>query len=67
MPARAYIERIMDGVERLEQTIEDLWKSLNEKTTHIQRLESQLHRVWGSAPYRLYRWIMKLLRRGGGE
>ena len=57
---------IMDGVERLEQTIEDLWKSLNEKTTHIQRLESQLKRVWGSAPYRLYRWVMKLLRRGGG-
>jgi DNA repair exonuclease SbcCD ATPase subunit len=58
---------IMDGVERLEQTIEDLWKSLNEKTTHIQRIETQLHRVWGSAAYRFYRWCLKLLRRGGGD
>jgi len=58
---------IMDGVERLEQTIEDLWKSLNEKTTHIQRIETQLHRVWGSAPYRFYRWCLKLIRRGGGD
>ena len=49
---------IMDGVGRLEQTIEDLWKSLNEKTTHIQSLEKQLDRIWNSVPYR----TMKLLR-----
>ena len=59
---------IMDGVERLEQTIEDLWKSLNEKTTHIQRLESQLHRIWGSAPYRLLDGLRRMVsRRKGGR
>ena len=49
----------MDGVGRLEQTNEDLWKSLNEKTTHIQRLEAQLARIWNSAPYR----VMSAVRR----
>lgn len=57
---------IMDGVARLEQTIEDLWKSLNEKTTHIQRLEAQLAAIWKSLPYRVYKTLARPLR-GGGE
>lgn len=55
---------IMDGVQRLEQTLEDLWKSLNEKTTHIQRLEAQLQRIWGSAPYRLLDGVRRLFKGG---
>ncbi|MDG2150037.1 MAG: hypothetical protein P8N09_11000 [Planctomycetota bacterium] len=57
---------IMDGVGRLEQTIEDLWKALNEKTTHIQSLEKQIDRIWNSLPYRVlnalrspFRWRKK--------
>lgn len=58
---------IMDGVGRLEQTIEDLWKALNEKTTHIQRLEGQLGRIWASIPYRAYKVLtLPFRRRGGG-
>lgn len=57
---------ILAGVARLEQTIEDLWKALNEKTTHIQRVESQLQRVWGSAPYRMLAGLRRLLRPGRG-
>ncbi len=58
---------IMDGVGKLEQNIEDLWKSLNEKTTHIQRLEKQLNRIWGSAPYRVWRGLRNPFGRGGGQ
>ncbi|MCB9897285.1 MAG: hypothetical protein H6825_04715 [Planctomycetes bacterium] len=57
---------IMDGVARLEQTIEDLWKALNEKTTHIQRLEAQLAIIWRSLPYKVYKTLMRPLRGGGG-
>lgn len=53
---------IMDGVGKLEQTIEDLWKALNEKTTHIQRLESRLSRVWESIPYRIYKTLRRPFR-----
>lgn len=53
---------IMDGVGKLEQTIEDLWKALNEKTTHIQRLESRLGRVWESIPYRIYKTLRRPFR-----
>ncbi len=53
---------IMDGVGKLEQTIEDLWKALNEKTTHIQRLESRLSRVWESFPYRIYKTLRRPFR-----
>lgn len=55
---------IMDGVGRLEQTIEDLWKSLNEKTTHIQGLEVQLERIWNSLPYRVLKVLRRPWRRG---
>ena len=55
---------IVDGVGRLEQTIEDLWKALNEKTTHIQRLERQLGRIWESVPYKLLSAVRRPLRRG---
>ena len=51
---------IVDGAARLEQNIDDLWKALNEKTTHIQRFEGQLQRIWSSRPYRL----LDVLRRG---
>ncbi len=47
-------DAIVDGAARLEQNIDDLWKALNEKTTHIQRLESQLQRIWDSKPYRVF-------------
>jgi hypothetical protein len=47
-------DAIVDGAARLEQNIDDLWKALNEKTTHIQRLESQLQRIWESKPYRAF-------------
>ena len=57
---------IMDGVGRLEQTIEDLWKALNEKTTHIQSLEAQLDRIWNSAPYRVLKLARAPFRKGGG-
>ena len=53
---------IMDGVGKLEQTIEDLWKALNEKTTHIQRLESRLGRVWETIPYRIYKTLRRPFR-----
>ncbi len=53
-------DAIVDGAARLEQTIDDLWKSLNEKTTHIQRLEGQLKRHWESRPYRLYSALRRL-------
>ncbi len=53
---------IMDGVGRLEQTIEDLWKALNEKTTHIQSLEKQLDRVWNSLPYRFLKFLRSPFR-----
>jgi hypothetical protein len=58
---------ILDGVERLEQTIEDLWKSLNEKSTHIQRLERSLKRIWGSAPYRLLNGVRRLFKGKQGD
>jgi hypothetical protein len=58
-------DAIVDGAARLEQNIDDLWKSLNEKTTHIQRLEAQLRRHWDSTPYRLYASLRRLLRREG--
>jgi len=56
-------DSIVDGAARLEQNIDDLWKALNEKTTHIQRLESQLARIWASGPYRLWRLAKQSLRR----
>jgi predicted nuclease with TOPRIM domain len=55
---------IMDGVGRLEQTIEDLWKSLNEKTTHIQSLETQLDRIWNSLAYKMLK-VARMPFRGG--
>ncbi len=55
---------IMDGVGRLEQTIEDLWKALNEKTTHIQSLEKQLDRIWNSVPYRALKVLRSPFRLG---
>jgi hypothetical protein len=55
---------IMDGVGRLEQTIEDLWKALNEKTTHIQSLEKQIDRIWNSIPYRVLSILRAPLRWG---
>jgi predicted nuclease with TOPRIM domain len=54
---------IVDGAARLEQNIDDLWKALNEKTTHIQRLEGQLQRIWSSRPYRLLDVLRRSLRR----
>ena len=56
-------DSIVDGAARLEQNIDDMWKALNEKTTHIQRLESQLDRIWSSVPYRAWRAVKKALRR----
>ena len=56
-------DAIVDGAARLEQNIDELWKSLNEKTTHIQRLEGQLRRHWDSAPYRLYMSLRRLVRK----
>jgi hypothetical protein len=56
-------DAIVDGAARLEQNIDELWKSLNEKTTHIQRLEGQLRRHWDSAPYRLYMALRRLVRK----
>jgi DNA repair exonuclease SbcCD ATPase subunit len=56
-------DAIVDGAARLEQNIDDLWKSLNEKTTHIQRLEGQLRRHWESRPYRLYAALRRMARR----
>lgn len=56
-------DSIVDGAARLEQNIDDLWKSLNEKTTHIQRLESQLQRIWNSPPYRAFDWLRSFVRR----
>ena len=53
---------IMDGVGKLEQTIEDLWKAHNEKTTHIQRLETRLGRMWESIPYRVYKTLRRPFR-----
>jgi hypothetical protein len=58
-------DSIVDGAGRLEQNIDDLWKSLNEKTTHIQRLEAQLQRIWNSPPYRAFDWLRGLVRRKG--
>jgi len=58
-------DSIVDGAARLEQNIDDLWKSLNEKTTHIQRLEAQLQRIWNSPPYRAFDWLRSLVRRKG--
>lgn len=55
---------IMDGVGKLEQNIEDLWKSLNEKTTHIQHLEKRLKRIWSSFPYRVFNALRRPFRRG---
>jgi hypothetical protein len=55
-------DAIVDGAARLEQNIDDLWKSLNEKTTHIQRLESQLHRIWVSKPYRMFNAVRRGFR-----
>ncbi len=60
---RAEKDSIVDGASRLEQNVEDLWKALNEKTTHIQRLESQLTRIWDSVPYRIYKTARKPFRR----
>lgn len=57
-------DQIVDGAARLEQNIDDLWKALNEKTTHIQRLEGQLQRIWSSRPYRLWDTLRKGLKRG---
>ncbi len=54
---------IVDGAARLEQNIDDLWKALNEKTTHIQRLEGQLQRIWSSRPYRLLDVLRRSVRR----
>lgn len=56
-------DNIVDGAQRLEQNIDDLWKALNEKTTHIQRLEGQLQRIWTSRPYRLLDVLRKSVRR----
>ena len=56
-------DAIVDGAARLEQNIDDLWKALNEKTTHIQRLEGQLQRIWGSRPYKLFDALRKSVRR----
>jgi hypothetical protein len=56
-------DAIVDGAARLEQNIDDLWKALNEKTTHIQRLEGQLQRIWASRPYKLFDALRKSVRR----
>jgi len=56
-------DNIVDGAARLEQNIDDLWKALNEKTTHIQRLEGQLQRIWSSRPYRLLDTLRRSVRR----
>jgi DNA repair exonuclease SbcCD ATPase subunit len=58
-------DSIMDGATRLEQNMEDLWKALNEKTTHIQRLEAQLSQIWASLPYRVYKAFRRPFRKGG--
>jgi len=55
---------IQDGANRLEQTVEDLWKSLHEKTTHIQGLEAEVRNIKGTVAYRTYRWLTKPLRGG---
>ncbi len=55
-------DAIVDGASRLEQNIEDLWKALNEKTTHIQRIEAELSRIWVSLPYRIYRTLTRPFR-----
>ena len=59
-------DSIMDGATRLQQNVEDLWKALNEKTTHIQRLEAQLSQIWASLPYKVYK-TLKAPFRGGGR
>ena len=56
-------DAIVDGAARLEQNIDELWKSLNEKTTHIQRLEGQLRRHWESAPYKVVMTLRRLVRK----
>ena len=56
-------DNIVDGAQRLEQNIDDLWKALNEKTTHIQRLEGQLQRIWSSRPYRILDVLRKSVRK----
>lgn len=55
---------IQDGASRLEQTVEDLWKSLHEKTTHIQGLEAEVRKVKGTLAYRTYRRMTRPLRGG---
>ena len=56
-------DAIVDGAARLEQNIDELWKSLNEKTTHIQRLEGQLRRHWDSVPYRAWMALRRMVRK----
>jgi hypothetical protein len=56
-------DAIVDGAARLEQNIDELWKSLNEKTTHIQRLEGQLKRHWDSVPYRAWMALRRTVRK----
>jgi len=56
-------DAIVDGASRLQQTVDDLWKSLNDKTTHIRRLEQQLNKIWTSPPYRLFRVLTRPFRR----
>ncbi len=58
-------DTIVDGAARLEQNIDDLWKSLNEKTTHIQRLEAQMRRMQESRYFRAWAAARRLLGREG--
>jgi len=58
-------DTILDGATRLQGNIDDLWKSLNEKTTHIQRLEGQLRRIQDKFLYRAWSKLQKRLGREG--
>ena len=58
-------DTIVDGAARFEQNIDDLWKSLNEKTTHIQRLEVQLRRIQETRAYRAWLALRRVLGREG--
>ena len=56
-------DAIVDGAARLEQNLDELWKSLNEKTTHIQRLEGQLRRHRDSVPDRAWMALRQMVRK----
>ena len=58
-------DAIVDGAARLEQNIDDLWKALNEKTTHIQRLEGQIRRIYDTKAYRAWQALRRLMGKEG--